>query len=114
MEWMGLLGFIFAILGLTKSGNVETRVSKIEKKIKSNHKKHDGKELNVMSKILEDLVGKRCKLKINDDIFEDYGKFKCDILEVDEEWLKFSYKNKQGETKIRIIRIEALEHVDIL
>lgn len=111
MEW---LAFIVGSYGLLKAEALEKKLKKLEKLLKFEKMKKEKKGEVDMSKILSGLVGKRCKLKIRDVFFEDYDKLICDVLEVDEEWLKFTYINKKKEVKTRVIRIDTIEMVDIL
>ena len=112
MEWMALC---IAIYLWAKLSELEKKVKKYEKMLKVQKLKKVKKGEMDMSKIIGELVGKKCKLKIIRDVYlEDYDKLECDILEVDEEWIKFTYTNKKKEVKTRIIRIDAVEHVDVL
>lgn len=111
MEWMA---FLIVICLWAKLSELEKKVKKYEKMLKVQKLKKVKKGEMDMSKIIGELVGKKCKLKIRDVYFEDYDKLECHILEVDEEWIKFTYINKKKEVKTRIIRIDAVEHVDVL
>lgn len=120
MEWIGWVAFIVAIYGSSKAGDLEKKVKKLEKMFKADKMKKDKKDKkdkkgeSDMSKIIAELVGKKCYLKVSDGYFEDYDKFVCEILAVDEEWIKFTYMNKKLDVKTRIIRIEEIEHVDLV
>lgn len=117
MEWIGWFAFILAIYSSSKESDLEKRVKKLEKMLKADKMKKDKKEKkgeSDMSKIIAELVGKKCYLKVRDGYFEDYDKFVCEILAVDEEWIKFTYLNKKLDVKTRIIRIEEIEHVDLV
>lgn len=114
MEWTGWFALIVGIYSWTKAGELEKKIKKLEKKVKTDSTKKEKKGETDMSKIIESLVGKKCYLKIRDEFFEDYDKFVCEILEVDEEWMKFTYMNKKLDVKTRIIRIDEIEHVDLI
>lgn len=62
-----------------------------------------------MSDILKELVGKKCKITINDDIFS--GPIECSIIQIDDEWMRFSYIDKKLGDIIKIMRIDDLQSV---
>ncbi|BBF43512.1 hypothetical protein lbkm_2200 [Lachnospiraceae bacterium KM106-2] len=68
-----------------------------------------------MSKIIEKLVGRECKLVIDAEknILED-DQVDATILEVDEEWVRFTYLDKKKNIKTKIIRIDAIESIEEL
>lgn len=35
------------------------------------------------------------------------------VLDVDDEWIKISYTEKKGNTKIKIMRIDAIDGVEV-
>lgn len=57
-----------------------------------------------MSKIIDGLVGKKCKMPI-------YGI--VTILEADDEWLKFEYEVKKGVKAVKVKRIDELNEFEI-
>ncbi|MEG0894712.1 MAG: hypothetical protein RSE93_03285 [Oscillospiraceae bacterium] len=66
-----------------------------------------------MSKIISDLIGKECEIQGDSLIFDETTSIKCTVLEVDDEWIKISYTDKKNNNKIKIIRIESVENVEI-
>ena len=107
MEWFGLIAF-FMILHY--SGKIN-KIDKLEKKMKKFQPKE--KEENEMSKIISELIGKQCIITAGALQFIGEG-VKCNVLDVDEEWIKISYKEKKGNEKIKIMRIDAIDDVEIV
>lgn len=62
-----------------------------------------------MSKIIESLIGKSCKISKNnsEDIFE------CLIIDVDEQWIKVEIK-ANNTNEVCVMRIEAIENIVLL
>lgn len=63
-----------------------------------------------MSKILSELINQKCKIKKSDLAFE----IECTILDVDDEWVKYSYSPKKNELQTTIMRIDAIENIDLI
>lgn len=84
--------------------NAQRENRKYKKKIRSLKRKIKNEEVN-MSKLIDSLVGKKCKLL-------EYGVI--NVLETDDEWIKFTYTDKRGETHTRIERVENLDSIEIL
>ncbi len=65
-----------------------------------------------MSRMLMELVGKRCV--ITDDA-EEYltgdANITCRVLAVDEEWLKVAYRDAMGNHVCRMTRVENISGV---
>lgn len=67
-----------------------------------------------MAKMLVDLKGRDCMIK-----FEELpmgiasNRVKCNIIDVDEEWIKFTVTNKKGEKVTKITRLEKISEVEI-
>ncbi len=38
----------------------------------------------------------------------------CEVLDVDDEWVKITYKDKKDVTKTIIIRIESIDNIEII
>ncbi|MBQ4531553.1 MAG: hypothetical protein IJA36_13245 [Lachnospiraceae bacterium] len=67
-----------------------------------------------MSKIISELIGKKCVITTTDTLqFVGDTKVKCNVLDVDDEWIKISYTEKKGNTKIKIMRIDAIDGVEV-
>ena len=102
MEFIGLAAFILAIFNMGLSKKV--------KKLKADVKKINNsiKGESEMSEILKGLEGKRCKITVS-EIFE--GPIECEVIKMDEEWMKVNQILKKGKSKIRIIRIENINDI---
>lgn len=61
-----------------------------------------------MSKIISELVGKKCRIGILgiDGVVT--------VLDADEEWIKYEYTDKKGNKCIKIQRIDELSEIDLL
>ena len=70
---------------------------------------------NYMSKLLSELINKKCILICGEDILVDNRmEVECTILDVDDEWIKFTFTDKKGFNKTQVNRIEAIESVQII
>jgi hypothetical protein len=102
MEYIGMSAFILAVYNMGLSDKVKklkAEIRKINSLIKG-----DGE----MSKILKELEGKRCTLGVMSQ-----GRVDCEVLSVDDEWMKVNQISKNDQRKIRIIRIENIKEVSI-
>ncbi|SHH81552.1 hypothetical protein [Clostridium grantii] len=80
MEIFGLMAFALVISDM----GLKDKVKKLKKDVrKINSKKEEVK----MSEILKELEGKRCRLTVS-EIFA--GQIECDVITVDDEWMKIS------------------------
>lgn len=107
MEWIGWLSFIIIICYSSYPGKVKN----LEKEVKKLNK--DRKEKNIMSDIIYSLKGKECKIKTQDVIFSGSMEVICIVLDVDDEWIKFSYKDKKGIEKIKIVRVDSIDSIEL-
>lgn len=101
--YLSLLCLLFTSLILLKGTNDE--VKKYRRKQLRLKRKLKDREVNKMSKLIDELVGKKCKL-------DGYGVI--EVLAADDEWMKFSYTDKRGNKKTRIERVENLDSIEIL
>ncbi|MEK6266039.1 MAG: hypothetical protein N2B06_14910 [Clostridium sp.] len=100
MEYIGILAFILAISNMGVSDKVKklkAEVNKINSSMKGEKK---------MSEILKGLEGKRCTLAISFS-----GTIDCEVISVDDEWMKVNQILKNDQRKIRIIRIENIQDI---
>ena len=105
---MGFFSFMIILCYSSYPG----KVKRLEKKVKKLQLKEKGE--NKMSKIISELVGKKCVITTTDALqFVGDSKVKCDVLDVDDEWIKISYTEKKGNTKVKIIRIDAIDGVEV-
>lgn len=66
-----------------------------------------------MSKICNELVGKKCYLSKFGEIVVGSMPV-CTILEVDEQFIKVSTKDKKNKEKISIIRIDDISSIELV
>lgn len=99
MEFMGLVAFgiMMCYYAYPKKVDVlERKVAKLQR----------GTGGSQMSKIILDLKGKQCKLTLESMLI------KCEILEVDEEWIKIIELEKK-DPKTKLIRIDDIKSVEM-
>lgn len=105
MEIFGLVSFIFLAIYLA----YPAKVNKMEKRIKKLEKKNKGR--NEMSKLISELKGKVCIMSVETETAE----VKCEVVEIDDEWVKCRIIDKKGEKKQEMLyRIESIEKVSII
>ena len=103
MEFIGIVAFILALstIGLSdKVKNLKADVKKINSSMKGESK---------MSEILKGLEGKRCKLTISGSYTAPID---CEVISVDDEWMKVNQILKKDKSKIRLIRIENISDIN--
>ena len=109
MEFFGFWGFIAFIM--VASSSLPGKVKSLERKVKNLNNKIKGE--NTMSKLLEELIGKKCKMKIDGEV-EMTGV----ILSVDEDWLKMDVERnsfeKYKEKKTRLFKIENINSFELV
>ena len=93
------LAFILAFSEAAKDMN-KSKIRRLKRKLR----KYEQGESD-MSKIISELVGKKCRLEI-------YGEIT--VLDADEEWLKYEYTDKKGNKCVKIQRIDELSEIDLL
>jgi len=100
MEFVGIIAFILAIINIGLSDKVKKLkidVKRINKIIKGDVK---------MSKVLKELEGKRCTIAISYS-----GPIDCEVMAVDEEWIKVTQILKKDVRKIRMVRTENIANI---
>lgn len=102
MEYVGALAFLLVLRTIGLPGTVKRLQSDIKML------KHRIKGDNKMSEILKELVGKRCKLKLGDTYS---GTVECDVVSVDDEWMKIVHYENKDKTSTKIIKIEQINEV---
>ncbi len=104
-----LLSFLLLIYYISKVEKLEKQVKKLEKK------KKEEKEVNKMSKLIKDLVGKKCRIKLEENINTlGAGHYICDVLDVDDEWIKISVQHKKEGKIVALIRIDSIDNIQEL
>ena len=111
MEYMGVAAFIMACYLIGQS--LPDKVKRLEAKLKRFERKQKGE--NTMSKLMNELVGKECKIK-TDDALSLVGsqEMQCVVLDTDDEWMKVQYIDKKKNQVTKLIRIENVDGVEIL
>lgn len=109
MEYFGVFAFILVLAYSSYPGKVkqlEAKLKKLERKLKGE---------NVMSKLINELVGKECKIK-SDDVLLLVGsdEMKCLVLDCDDEWIKVQYTDKKQNVITKLLRIENVDEVELL
>lgn len=112
MEAFGIFGVIallYTISIASKCAKLSNEINRLKKKINSMKK-----GASEMSKIIMELKNQRCEITF-DELFDlSSTKIICDIIDVDEEWIKFRYMNKKEESITKIVRIDKITEVRVL
>ena len=67
-----------------------------------------------MSKLISELVGKQCRIKPDEEIELMDSWIQCQVLDVDDEWIKIRYEDKKKGVVTRLFRIENIDEVEVL
>lgn len=113
MKWVGFICLAIMLYYSSYPGRVqelEDIVEKHEKIIRKNKKTQERN--NNMSKIIEGLVGKRCEI-YSDDLVLDESSV-CDVLDVDDEWIKLRCTDRKNNVSTKIIRIDSIDSVELV
>lgn len=109
MEILGWFAFIIMMFYSSYPG----KVKKLEKKVKKLERIQKG-DLQ-MSNIISALIGEKCKIRTEEAvIFSGNIDVVANVLDVDDEWIKFSFVDKKGVTKIKILRIESIDNIELI
>jgi len=108
LEWVGWISLMILIFYSAYPG----KVKKLESKVKKLERKQGGAES--MSKIINTLVGKSCKIK-TDDALTLVGStdIQCMVLDADDEWIKLAYTDKKNVAKTKILRIDSIDNIEL-
>ena len=101
-----LIPLAFASGCALSESNSKKNKSKI-RKLKSKLKKYEKGAID-MSKIINELIGKKCKLgilNINGEVT---------ILDADDDWIKFEYTDKKGNKCVKIQPLDELSEIELL
>ena len=108
MEYFGVFAFILMLAYSSYPG----KVKHLEKMVKKLEKKSKGETM--MSKLINELVGKECKIKTDEALlWVGSDELKCKVLDCDDEWMKVQYTDKKGNTIMKLIRIECVNEVEL-
>ncbi len=110
MDWWWILCLFLCLLPLAFSCGhslTESGDKRKIRKLKSKLKKYE-KGAADMSKIINELIGKKCKLGIlgiNGEVT---------VLDADDEWIKFEYTDKKGNKCVKIQPIDDISEIELL
>lgn len=109
MEYFGLISFVLIIC----YSSYPEKIKKLESKIKKLEKSLKGEKS--MSKVLSDLINKKCILVTDAGlVLASKRELESTILDVDEEWIKFTFTDRKGILKTQILRVDSIERVDFI
>lgn len=109
MEFFGLIAFVFMAIYASYPGKIKN----MQREIKNVKRILKGE--SSMSKILSDLINKKCKVISEDGLAIGLNdKVECTILDVDDEWIKISFINKKLGEKTHILRVDSIKRVDLI
>lgn len=109
LEYFGLIAFVLVISQIGYS----SKIKKIEGELKNLKRKIKGED--ALSKLLKDLIGVKCIIDCDGAVvFTGKSEMECEVLDVDDEWVKITYKDKKNVTKTNIIRIESIDNIEII
>ena len=67
-----------------------------------------------MSDMLKDLTGKRCSiLNENAEYLTGCADIACDVLAVDDEWIKVAFTDRLGRRVTRMERTDTLDSIEV-
>jgi len=106
---MEIFGLVALALVLCYSG-YPARIKKLETELKKIKTSVKGE--NAMSRLIESLRGQECIIECNEALLIT-GKtsITCQVLDVDDEWVKISFTDKHNKTKI--MRIENISNIEL-
>ena len=109
MEFFGIIAFILVL----SYSSYPSKLNKLERKIKKISR--NMKEESSMSKLIKDLKGDKCLISSDEAIFIT-GKtdMECQIIDVDDEWIKITFVDKKDIKKTQIIRIDTIDKIELI
>lgn len=125
LEWAGGISLVILLCYSAYPGKVEKLERKLKKlehnqkveRLESQLKKlgRNQKGEIIMSKIISELVGKTCIIK-TDEALSLIGAqtLKCNVLDADDEWIKFTYTDRKQNTKTKILRIDSIDDIELI
>ncbi len=105
MEIFGLIAFVLSIFNI----GLKNRVTKLKKDITRIKKTLKGN--NLMAKMLKELEGKHCKITLSESMS---GTLECDVISVENEWMKLSQIVKKKQSVVKIIRVDDISAIEII
>lgn len=108
MEFFGVMAFILVL----SYSDYPSKTKKIARELKRLKRKLKGE--NEMSKLLSELVGKDCEIKMEEDTISFASTdLICTVVDVDDEWLKVILKNQKDKLVEKLIRVENIESIEL-
>ena len=95
-----LLFILFLVIFYTSS---EKKIKRLNKRIRRLEKQVKGNQ--DMSRLFEELKGQTVTVMVSGVGFE------CEILDIDEDWVKLSRENKKKEKETKLVRIEDIQGI---
>lgn len=114
MEWFGLIAFVVVMCMPMPVGKGNFR--KLENRVRNLENGQKG-EKSIMSKLISELVGKKCKIVSTSGMVEisfSGTEQIFTVLDTDEDWVKVQYEDKKKNTITKLIRISDIVSVDIV
>jgi len=108
MKILRIIEIAIIVIGFLYIFALSTQVNQLKKDVKKLKKKDRGAAN--MSKIINELVGKKCKITYSDGISSEL----CEILDADDEWVKMKVESKKDKDTVKVIRIDTIDEVAIL
>ena len=109
MEYLGVFAFIMMLVYVSYPG----KVKRLEAKVKRMERKQKGE--NAMSKLINELKGKECKIKSEDAlVLVGSEEMSCLVLDTDDEWIKVQFVDKKNNTITKLLRIENIDEIQIM
>ena len=108
MEYFGVFAFILILAYSSYPG----KVKRLEAKIKKLEKKQKGD--TVMSKLINELVGRECRIKPEVELELTDAWIQCYVLDADDEWVKIQYEDKKKGSITKLFRIDNIAEVEMI
>lgn len=121
MKWFFFI-IIIALLAICTSRSCETNVKKLERRVKKLEQEKRNtevkeKENENMSKLINELVGKKCILNLNENALDSIAglldnNLECEVIDVDEEWVKVVSEKKQKKENVKITSLIRIDNIN--
>ena len=109
MEFFGFAAFLLIVSYMS----YPSKIKKLEKQLLAIKRSEKGG--NAMSKLISELKGHRCQIKCEEGFFAlTDATVECEVIDSDDEWIKISFKDKKGIEKMKIIRIENIQEIELI
>ncbi len=108
MKILRIVEVVIIVIGFLYIFALSTPVNQMKKDLKKLKKKDRG--VSNMSKIISELIGKKCKISYEDGLSSEM----CQILDADDVWVKIKADSKKEKDSIKVVRIDTIEQVSML